>query len=80
MCHSEIFSGLSPLNRGCATHCPCRQWYREREHAAVIQCFSEEKLLIHLQVKTVFCMVPQFQINELRLGGVSYERGALIGG
>ena len=35
---------------------------------------------MHLQTKRVFCTVLQFQINGLKLGGVSYDTGELIGG
>lgn len=52
----------------------------ENVNMAAIQCFFRRELLMHLQIKRVFCTVLQFQINGLKLGGVSYDRGELIGG
>ena len=52
----------------------------ENVNMAAIQCFFRRELLMHLQIKRVFCTVLQFQIYGLKLGGVSYDRGELIGG
>lgn len=52
----------------------------ENVNTAAIQRFLEEMPMMFLLVKKALCMASQFLTNELKHGGVSYERDAPTGG